>query len=123
MNIKKRCNKVGCKALINTTETYCDKHSNNDYKMYEKIRTSTEEGRRYKRFYDSKEWKSVRYQAFLRDGFCCVRCGREVTIGDHIIPTKVRWDLRLVLSNVQSMCFECHNIKTAEDEKLYPPSD
>ncbi|RST59698.1 HNH endonuclease [Siminovitchia terrae] len=125
MNIKKRCGKVGCNALIDITETYCRKHTNHNHKQYERIRTLTEEGRAYKRFYSTKEWKSLRYQAFLRDGFCCVQCGREAEVGDHIIPTKVRWDLRLDIDNVQSMCFECHNKKTAEDEQKYgicPPT-
>lgn len=119
MNIKKRCNKVGCNALINIKQTYCDKHTNHNHKRYEKIRTSTEEGRIYKRFYDTKDWKSLRYQAFLRDGFCCVRCGRKAEVGDHIIPTKVRWDLRLDIDNVQSLCFECHNMKTEEDKRTF----
>lgn len=119
MNIKKRCNKVGCKELIGIKETYCAAHKNHNYKQYEKMRTSSEDGRAYKRFYDTKEWKSLRYQAFLRDGFCCVRCGREAEVGDHIIPTKVRWDLRLDIKNVQSLCSHCHNQKTAEDEKEY----
>ncbi|MCC2248845.1 HNH endonuclease [Virgibacillus sp. AGTR] len=119
MNIKKRCNKVGCNNLINTTETYCEQHKNHNYKQYEKIRTSTDGGRTYKRFYDTKEWKSLRYQAMLRDGFICVCCGREAKIGDHIIPTKVSWDLRLDINNVQSLCFECHNKKTLEDKRKY----
>ncbi|MGY0692975.1 HNH endonuclease [Virgibacillus sp. FSP13] len=119
MNIKKRCNKVGCNELIPTAQTYCDQHTNHNYKQYEQIRTSTDDGKTYKRFYDTKEWKSLRYQAMLRDGFCCVMCGREARIGDHIIPTKVRWDLRLDMDNIQSLCFECHNIKTAKDEQEY----
>ena len=124
MNIKKRCNKIGCKELIGITDTYCSKHTNHNHKQYEQIRTSTEEGRAYKRFYDTKEWKSVRYQAMIRDGFVCVIClghsiYTEATIGDHIIPTKVRWDLRLDIDNVQSVCFECHNKKTMDDKKEY----
>lgn len=119
MNIKKRCNKVGCNELIGIKETYCAAHKNHNHKQYEKVRTSSTEGKAYKRFYDSKQWKSLRYQALLRDGFICVRCGREATIGDHIIPTKVRWDLRLDMKNVQSLCFQCHNQKTAEDEREY----
>lgn len=119
MNIKKRCGKIGCKALIGIKETYCTKHTNHNHKQYEKIRTSTEEGRTYKRFYDTKEWKSLRYQAMLRDGFICVCCGKEAKVGDHIIPTKVRWDLRLDINNTQSLCFDCHNKKTNQDKIKY----
>lgn len=60
----------------------------------------------------------------VRDGFLCVICldlgiYTEATIGDHIIPTKVRWDLRLDIDNIQSVCFECHNKKTMDDKKEY----
>lgn len=120
MNIKKRCNKVGCKEFISTIETYCSKHKNYNYKQYEQVRTSTQEGKEYKRFYDTKEWKSLRYQVLLDAGFICSTCERnEATIGDHIVPTKVRWDLRLIKSNVQAICTECHNKKTLEDKKKY----
>src|SRR5699024_10946000 len=120
MNIKKRCNKVNCKEFISIVETYCNKHKNNDHKQYERLRTSTQEGRQYKRFYDSKEWKNLRYQVLLDCGFICEVCDiKEATIGDHIIPTKYRWDLRLVRSNVQGICPECHNKKTAEDQTKY----
>ena len=120
MNIKKQCNKAGCKTLINTTERYCDKHKQHTNKLYEDIRTSTQEGKEYKQFYSSKAWRELRYQTLLDNGFICNICKvREATIGDHIIPTKVRWDLRLERKNVQGVCPECHNKKTEEDKKKY----
>lgn len=128
MNIKKRCNKAGCKEYVDISKTYCSKHENHSTKeynkQYERMRKSTEEGREYKRFYDSKEWKSLRYQVLLESGFLCKICldngvYSEAEIGDHIIPTKVRWDLRLDRDNVQGVCKECHNKKTLEDKKKY----
>lgn len=120
MNIKKRCNKIGCRALIATSDTYCIKHTSHVNKRYDKMRTSTEEGREYKQFYSSKEWRTLRYQVLLECGFVCETCNRnEATIGDHVIPTKVRWDLRLEKSNVQGICSECHNKKTAEEKREY----
>lgn len=116
MNIQKRCNKIGCRALIATSDTYCDKHTNHSYKQYEQVRASTAEGREYKQFYSAKEWRALRYQVLLDAGFSCVECGHEATVGDHIIPTKVRWDLRLDINNIQALCHECHNKKTAEDK-------
>ena len=120
MNIKRRCNKAGCNSYISIAETYCKEHSNHNHKRYEQIRTSTIEGREYKYFYSTKEWKSLRYQVLLDAGFICELCNeREATIGDHIIPTKVRWDLRLDRKNVQAVCKECHNKKTANDKIEY----
>lgn len=120
MNIKKRCNRPGCRKLINHTETYCDEHTNHNYKEYERIRTSTEEGREYKRFYDSKDWRELRYQVLLDCNFICELCNKsEAVIGDHIIPTKVRWDLRLDRENIQGVCKACHNKKTVQDKLEY----
>lgn len=120
MNIKKQCNKAGCKTLINTTERYCDKHKQHTNKLYEDIRTSTQEGKEYKQFYSSKAWRELRYQTLLDNGFICNVCKvREATIGDHIIPTKVRWDMRLDKNNIQAICNECHNRKTIQDIKKY----
>lgn len=117
MNIKKRCNRAGCNTYIDVHETYCSEHTNHTNKQYERIRTSTVEGREYKRFYDTKEWRTLRYQVLLEAGFICNVCEiREATIGDHIIPTKVRWDLRLVRKNIQAICHECHNKKTLQDK-------
>lgn len=119
MNIKKRCNKIGCKEFISIAETYCANHTNHNYKQYEQMRTSTRDGREYKRFYSNKEWRSLRYQSLLRDEFICVKCGREAQMVDHIIPTKVDWSKRLDMDNTQSMCNECHNSKTLKDKIEY----
>lgn len=120
MNIMKRCNRPGCTNYISTSETYCEEHTNHNYKQYEKIRTSTAEGREYKRFYDSKDWKELRYQTLLNAGFICEICERnEATIADHIIPTKVKWEMRLDPKNIQAVCVSCHNKKTVSDKIKY----
>lgn len=120
MNIMKRCNRPGCTNYISTSKTYCDEHKDHNYKQYERIRTSTEEGRQYKRFYDTKAWKELRYQVLLEAGFICEMCKRnEATVADHIIPTLVRWDLRLERDNIQALCVSCHNQKTAADKNKY----
>lgn len=120
MNLNKLCNKAGCNKLISITDTYCNAHSNHNYKQYEQIRSSTQEGKEYKQFYSSKAWRTLRYQVLLDCGFICEICdSKEATIGDHIVPTKVRWDLRLERNNVQGVCSECHNRKTEKDKIKY----
>ena len=75
-------------------------------------------------FYKSKAWKVKRLQALERDHYLCVHCFKrnkmkKADMVDHIIPIKEDWSLRLSLSNLQSLCNQCHNIKTAEDERKY----
>ncbi|MFS0820769.1 HNH endonuclease [Bacillus sp. 1P02SD] len=38
---------------------------------------------------------------------------------DHIIPIKIAWHLRVYLDNLQSLCNQCHAVKTAEDKIKY----
>ena len=49
----------------------------------------------------------------------CLRDGRVVaaTLVDHIIPLSEAPDLRLVRSNLQSLCSRCHSSKTQADLK------
>lgn len=119
MNIRKRCNKKGCKELIPTTQTYCKEHTNYNYKRYERERTSTVEGKEYKAFYNSKTWRTLRYQTLLNAGFICILCKRnEATVGDHIVETRTDWSRRLDPDNIQALCFECHNKKTFKSDNL-----
>jgi len=38
---------------------------------------------------------------------------------DHIVPISVRPDLRLVWSNLQGLCWPCHGVKSAVNERKY----
>lgn len=77
------------------------------------------------RFYNSKEWKDLRWQLIIKRGPKCARCGKDMTfntaelIGHHIIPlTKdnVRNpEVALNPDNVELICFDCHN---AEHERF-----
>ena len=63
-------------------------------------------------FYGSKEWKDLRVQALVRDGYRCVLCGISIagykqSRVDHVIPRKQRPDLALVLGNLRSLCVPC----------------
>jgi 5-methylcytosine-specific restriction endonuclease McrA len=71
-------------------------------------------------FYRSKAWLKVRAQALKRDNYCCTICGisirgRGQSRVDHTIPLKVRPDLSLELSNLQSLCPGCDNRKSIDE--------
>lgn len=122
MRLLKRCNKIGCRVKLQGNETYCQEHTNHYYNEYNKNRYRDD--KEYVSFYSSKAWRGVRHQAMLRDEFLCQRCLLDglyssAKIGDHIIPSKEDWARRLDLTNIQSLCIPCHNIKTREDEYRY----
>lgn len=78
----------------------------------------TEEGKKAKAFYNSREWIRCRDLVLKRDGYLCQECLKHqrltpATIVHHIIhyrddPTKA-----LEMNNLVSVCAECHN-------KLHP---
>ena len=97
--------------------------------------------------YNSKEWKSLRKQALIRDRYTCQLCGRRATEVHHLKEVNTvnaednthAFDLK----NLQSLCHECHVLITQEEhggrardcgseyyfdshgqlQRLYPPGD
>lgn len=58
----------------------------------------------------------------LREEPLCRYCAERgivtiATVSDHITPVRVRPDLRLVRSNVQSLCATCHNSTKQKEEQ------
>lgn len=82
---------------------------------------------RRQKFYDSWEWKALRYKTLQRLGARCMCCGvtradldiegRPVRIVvDHIKPIYKFWELRLDPLNLQVLCYDCNKGKGAWDE-------
>ena len=111
MGPMRKCNHVSCRTLIPFDRRYCEAHTHHRRatdKAYndERLKNNPE----YIRFYGSREWKSARRLALMRDDFMCVACKREgkfipAEVVDHIIDTKEAWHRRLDQSNLQSLCF------------------
>ena len=65
-----------------------------------------------KKFFDSWEWKEVRYEVLVKFGARCMLCGataKDTKIHvDHIKPISKFWELRLQMSNLQVLCQSCN---------------
>jgi HNH endonuclease. len=122
---KRPCIKPGCPNL--TSERYCKDHAHlaeqqqrDRHKQYDTYQRDKQTAA----FYRSVAWKRVREQRLMMDHGLCQECLRKQRIAqatevDHVIPIRVRWDLRLTISNLRSLCHRCHMIKTAEDRRVY----
>lgn len=93
--------------------------------LFEQIRCEQEERNRSASnattFYNSKEWRRLRYQAFRKYGNKCSVCGRGASEGmvmnvEHIKPRSLHPHLALELSNLQIMSHECNLSKSYRDE-------
>lgn len=71
-------------------------------------------------FYDSAEWRRLRFTVLNERGRKCECCGamppNAVIHVDHIKSLKKRWDLRLDPSNLQVLCEDCNRGKGSHDE-------
>lgn len=109
------CSKAGCKELANGR--FCTAHNvpANRYSYDTRRGTPAERG------YDA-DWRRVRKQALNRDSYLCQACLPRVTPAtdvDHILTVHTRPDLRLDLSNLQSLCKECHSRKTSLEDGAF----
>lgn len=72
------------------------------------------------RGYD-REWERVRSRQLHREPLCryCAEQGivEPATEVDHVIPVRVRPDLRLDESNLQSLCETCHRAVKQSEER------
>ena len=64
-------------------------------------------------FYNSKAWKTLRYQALVNCGGACQCCGATARDGakihvDHIYPRSKHPRLELDLDNLQILCGDCN---------------
>lgn len=66
------------------------------------------------RGYD-EDWLRLRKRFIVAHPKCC-ECGKPAQAVDHIKTVRERPDLRLVWDNLRSMCFSCHNRRTAYDQ-------
>jgi len=73
------------------------------------------------KFYESKEWQSLRYKVLKNHGNRCFCCGRSpkdrvVIHVDHILPRSIYPEHALRYSNMQVLCKECNLAKSNTDE-------
>ena len=73
------------------------------------------------KFYQSSEWRDVRYKALVKHGNRCCCCGASPKRGavihvDHIKPRSIYPEYALNLDNLQVLCEQCNLAKSNTDE-------
>ena len=124
MSIKKLCQ---CGKVIDIGMKRCEdcaRKAEQARKEYFKQYDAAVRDKRTAVFYNSPEWEKARQQALMRDFGLCRDCLEEKKITpadvvDHVKPIKKFWHLRLMLSNLRSLCNMHHAVKSAEDRRKY----
>ncbi len=107
------CRAPGCCVLVK--DGYCQKHK----KLEQRAKARKASGE-WHWMYDTDEWKEdLRPEQLLREPFCreCAKLGLRVraTVVDHVIPHEGDWNLFCDRGNLQSLCKNHHDAKTARE--------
>lgn len=112
LSILHKCRKSGCHELVDTTSGYCKKHVRAYAREYDKLRTSRELTRDYRRFYHSKAWRELREEKLSLDPLCeeCLQkhAFTLATEVHHKREVFYHWSERLSIQNLMSLCKSCH---------------
>lgn len=112
LSILHKCRKSGCHELVDTTSDYCQKHTRAYAREYDKLRTSRELTKDYRRFYHSKAWRELRVEKLSLDPLC-EECTKHhiytlATEIHHKHEVFYHWSERLDIENLESLCKSCH---------------
>jgi 5-methylcytosine-specific restriction protein A len=110
----KPCPAPGCPNKIPADKRYCEEHTRERSKAYEKTRESA-----YRRGY-TKRWEAVA-EAHLLSHPLCETCQAPAAEVDHVIPHKGNMKLFWDPKNRQSLCKKCHSRKTAIEDGRWEP--
>lgn len=116
---QKPCNKIGCTSL--TRSKFCELHAG-EQKAIERRYDKESRNQDHVKFYNSRAWQEARRQAIIRDHNLCQACLRsgkytQADVVDHIVELADDYSLRITLMNLECLCHECHNKKTANERR------
>ena len=112
---KRLCKHPGCNQLIDTT--YCSTHQQLHIQKRRDYDINSRQS--YHDWYSCKRWRLLRMH-WLKCNPLCVECSKNhrlvpATVVDHIVPHKGKQSMFYDTNNLQSLCKQCHDIKTARD--------
>jgi 5-methylcytosine-specific restriction endonuclease McrA len=69
-----------------------------------------------KHVYYTSRWARVRLLALRRDGFKCAECGSRHRLEcHHVKPVRTHPELAFDLSNLRTLCRDCHGVETDKE--------
>jgi 5-methylcytosine-specific restriction protein A len=103
------CRYPGCNRLLENPG-YCEEHI-----ITEKVKPFSSAIRYNEKLYNTARWRTLRKE-HLKENDYCQCCGRkeDLTV-DHKISPLGNEDLFFNPDNLQTLCKQCHRIKTAKE--------
>ncbi len=112
---RKPCAHMGCGQLTIQGSNRCELHTKQKLKAADNKRERTDY-----HMYKTSRWQQLRTNQLHNEPLCAV-CKQEnrltpATVADHITPHKGDYRLFHNASNLQSLCKQCHDRKTATED-------
>lgn len=142
----RHCKFQGCRKLVPFDESYCDAHAivmaskavdkEIEQKRLESMSQGYRASERHTRysnssrfdeigagFYQSSQWRKLSARVRVRDLYTCQVCGKvqgvnESYVVDHIVKRRIDEAKAMDSSNLWLLCRQCHNKKSALEDKL-----
>ena len=116
--MSKLCTYPGCREIVDDGTARCPHHTEApSFTPKKRYRHHYHDG---KRIYQSARWRRLRDVQIQREPFCrdCLKYDvvTPAKIADHIVEIEDGGDVWNI-DNLQSLCFSCHNAKTARKAK------
>lgn len=136
----KMCSAPGCRVIVPLGQKYCQKHQQAaaayvakhygkdtkqgheaNHERYQRRMYHSDESKA-QQFYHSRQWRKLSHR-WLVDHPLCAECQRhgivkQADLVDHITPVRVDWSKRFDTSNLQSLCYACHNRKSKHEKYI-----
>jgi 5-methylcytosine-specific restriction endonuclease McrA len=109
---KKICRSPGCNALIEPTESYCDKHKREPAKPFNNAIRSNES------LYNTTQWRQLRKEILSEQPNCfkCGISGKETKLEvHHLRAPRGNEELFFDKSNLAAVCPSCHKLITNKE--------
>jgi hypothetical protein len=68
---------------------------------------------------DSRDWRALRKQILIRDGYTCTYCGQPADTVDHRLSIKAHPDQAMNPENLTSACKRCNSRKGSRSEAVF----
>jgi 5-methylcytosine-specific restriction enzyme A len=101
------CREPRCPAIAEDGKAYCEKHKEQEPKPFNSVR-----GRMKNPLYYTTTWQTVRQQKLMLTPVCEICRRAPGRIVHHVQPARENPELALELSNLQTVCFRCHQLET-----------
>lgn len=112
---QRKCAVSSCRNKVELPARYCEAHQGHSNTQYNKHVRYNDSNKKYSEFYHSTQWRNVRKVKLMEQPLCEVCLAQGKYTNADMVHHKIElrspngWKYRLEITNLESICYECHN--------------